>query len=90
MLLRTGELTIGVEAISRLRDVQAQLRAAQLKRTEANVARLVLLVAATHSNRRALAVAEGLIRAEFTVGTRLALSALVSGRDPGGDALIVA
>lgn len=90
MLLRNGELTIGVEAISRLRDVQAQLRAAQLKRRDANVSRLVLLVAATHSNRRALVAAEGLIRAEFTIGTRTALSAFASGRDPGGDAVILA
>lgn len=90
MLLRSGGVTIGVEAISRLRDVQAQLRAAQLKRHDANVTRLVLLVAATHSNRRALTVVEGLIRAEFTVGTRPALSALASGHDPGGDALVLA
>jgi len=90
MLLRSGELTIGVEAISRLRDVQAQVRAAQLKRHAANVTRLILLVAATHSNRRALAVAERLIRAEFTVGTRPAFAALSAGRDPGADALILA
>jgi hypothetical protein len=90
MLLWSGELTIGVEAISRLRDVQAQVRAAQLKRQDANVTRLVLLVAATHSNRRALALAERLIRAEFTIGTRPAFVALSAGLDPGGDALIQA
>ena len=90
MLLRNGELTIGVEAISRLRDVQAQLRAGQLKRQDGNVTRLVLLVAATHSNRSALAMAEGLIRAEFALDTRRAFSALAVGRDPGGDALVLA
>jgi hypothetical protein len=90
MLLLSGELTIGVEAISRLRDVQAQVRAAQLKRQDANATRLILLVAATHSNRRALAVAERLIRAEFTIGTGPAFVSLSAGRDPGGDALILA
>jgi transcriptional regulator with XRE-family HTH domain len=90
MLLWSGELTIGVEAISRLRDVQAQVRAAQLKRQDAKATRLILLVAATHSNRRALALAERLIRAEFTIGTGPAFVSLSAGRDPGGDALIVA
>ena len=90
MLLQSGELTIGVEAISRLRDVQAQVRAAQLKRHDARVTRLILLIAATHSNRRALALADRLVRAEFTLGTRPALVALSAGRDPGGDALILA
>ncbi|MGH2462418.1 MAG: helix-turn-helix domain-containing protein [Candidatus Limnocylindria bacterium] len=90
LLLRSGILTIGVEAISRLRDVQAQVRAAQPKRHDANVTRLILLVAATHSNRRALSAAERLVRAEFTLGTRPALVALAAGRDPGGDALVLA
>ena len=90
MLLLSGELTIGVEAISRLRDVQAQVRVAQLKRQDAKATRLILLVAATHSNRRALAVAERLIRAEFTIGTGPAFVSLSAGRDPGGDALILA
>jgi len=90
LLLWSGELTIGVEAISRLRDVQAQVRAAQLKRHDAKVTRLILLISATHSNRRALALVERLVRAEFTVGTRPAFVALSAGRDPGGDALILA
>jgi hypothetical protein len=89
MLLWSGGLTIGVEAISRLRDVQAQVRQAQLKRREAQVRRLVLLVAATHANRRALAAADALIRSDFTLGTRAAFAALAVGRDPGADALIL-
>jgi len=89
MLLRAGRLTIGIEAITRLRDVQAQVRAAQLKRREAGTQRLVLLVAATHANRRALSAAEALMRADFTVGTRPAMAALAAGRDPGGDALVL-
>lgn len=89
MLLGNGGLTVGVEAISRLRDVQAQVRAAQLKRREAGTQRLVLLVAATHANRRALSSADALLRADFTVGTRATLAALAAGRDPGADALIL-
>ncbi len=89
MLLRNRGVTVGVEAISRLRDVQAQVRAAQLKRRDAEVLRLVLLVAATHANRRALASAEAVVRTEFKIGTRSALGALAEGRDPGGDALVL-
>jgi transcriptional regulator with XRE-family HTH domain len=89
MLVWSEGMTIGVEAISRLRDVQAQIRQAQLKRSDAGVRRLVLLIAATHANRRALASADALIRSDFTLGTRAALNALAAGRDPGGDALIL-
>ena len=85
----TPGVSLGVEAITRLRDVQAQVRAAQLKRRDASVTRLVLLVAATHANRRALAAAEPLLRSDFTVGTRAALACLAMGTDPGGDALIL-
>jgi hypothetical protein len=78
-----------VEAITRLRDVQAQLRAAQLKRQDSGVSRLVLLLADTHANRTALASADPMIRASFPIGTRAAMAALTAGRDTGGDALIV-
>ena len=57
MVLRRGSVTMGVEAITRLRDVQAQVRAARLKKKDTGTTRLVLLVAATHANRRALAAA---------------------------------
>ena len=89
MLIESGNLAIGIEAISRLRDVQAQLRAIELKREAAGAQRLVLLVADTHANRRAIRDAGPLIRGAFTVGTRAALAALAAGRDPGGDALVV-
>lgn len=82
-------VTIGIEAITRLRDVQAQVRAAQLKRQHADTDRLILLIAATHANRRALAGTDALIRAAFPIGTRAGLGALATGRDPGADALIL-
>jgi hypothetical protein len=81
MLLTMDGLTIGVEAITRLRDVQAQLRSAQLKRRDAAVARLVLLVSATHANRHALSLAEALVRSDLTISPRAALAALAAGTD---------
>lgn len=89
MLLWSRGVTVGIEAITRLRDVQAQIRAAHLKRNDGNARRLVLLVAATHANRRALLGTEALVRADFSIGTRTAMAALAAGRDPGGDALIL-
>jgi hypothetical protein len=88
MVLRRGHLSVGVEAISRLRDVQAQVRAARLKQKDAQIQRLVLLIAARHANRRALAAA-GPMRADLALTTRDALTALGAGRDPGDDAIVL-
>ena len=89
MVIERAGVTVRIEAITRLRDVQAQVRAAQLKRRDAGATRLVLLIAATHANRRALAAVEPLLRSEFQLGTRAALAALAAGHDPGADALIL-
>ncbi|MGH2489863.1 MAG: helix-turn-helix transcriptional regulator [Candidatus Limnocylindria bacterium] len=88
MVLRRGNVVVGVEAITRLRDVQAQVRAARLKQKEAEITRLVLLVAATHANRRALAAA-GPMHAAFPLMTRSALAALGAGADPRDDAILL-
>jgi len=88
MALRVGEVTCGVEAITRLRDVQAQVRAARLKQRDDAVERLILLIGGGAANRRALAGAVAL-QAAFPVSPRAALRALAAGRDPGGDAIIL-
>lgn len=88
MVLRCGSVVIGIEAITRLRDVQAQVRAARLKQRDAEIQRLVLLIAATHANRRALAGA-GPTRAAFALSTRVTLAALAAGTDPGDDAVVL-
>jgi transcriptional regulator with XRE-family HTH domain len=88
MVLRRGSVAVGVEAITRLRDVQAQVRAARLKQKDTGTTRLVLLVAATHANRRALAAA-GPLHTAFPLTTRGALAALGAGTDPGDDAIVL-
>jgi transcriptional regulator with XRE-family HTH domain len=85
----TGPVTILVEAFTRLVDYQAQVRAAQLKRRDLGADRLLVLVAGTSSNRRAVRDAGRLAQLSVPVGTRRALAALADGRDPGGDALVV-
>lgn len=88
-LLSRGEVTIVVEAITRLSDVQAQVRAAQLKRRDIGATRLLLLVGGSTANRAALREAAPVMNAAFMTGTRRLLQALAEGHDPGRDCLIV-
>lgn len=89
VLLAAGKLRIAVEVVTRLSDLQAQLRAAQLKARDLGVGRLVVVVAGTHANRRALAVAQPTIFESFDLDSRRVLAALSAGRDPGRDAIVV-
>lgn len=79
-----------VEAIVRVADMQAQLRAMRLKTRDLGIERLLLVVADTHANRRLLAGVADVAALALPVGSRAALRSLRSGRVPPGDALIVA
>jgi uncharacterized protein YgbK (DUF1537 family) len=80
---------IAVEAWMRLSDLQAQARAAELKRRDLSADRLVILIADTPHNRRMVRAAERVIRQSFPLGTRAIMTALAAGRDPGGDGIVV-
>ena len=93
--LRAGDCRIAipesallVEAYTRLSDYQAQVRSARRKQADLGVTRLVLLLAATHANRRAIRDAGIVARDSFPLGTRATLAALAEGRDPGADAIV--
>lgn len=88
-LLRNESCTCAVEAITRFIDGQAQIRAARAKQRDINADRLILLVKATHANRRLLRDAGPVLADAFPVRTRKALEALAGGEDPGGDCLIL-
>lgn len=88
-LLTGPSTTIAVEAITRLRDAQAQLRAAALKQRDGNVPRLVLLINATQHNREALASAADVLATSFPLGTRATLAALSQGADPGDNGIVL-
>ena len=88
-LLMRGDVRIAVEAITRLRDAQAQLRAATLKQRDGRVDRLVLLVRKSDVNRRALATAGSVIATSFPLATRAALAALAAGEDPGDNGIVL-
>ena len=80
---------IAVEAWTRLDDLQAQVRAAELKRRDVGAQRLVMLVADTHHNRAAVRAGMESLRANFPLGTRAVLGALRTGRDPGADGIVL-
>jgi len=87
--LTSAAVTIVVEAITRLADAQAQARAAMLKKRDLRADRLILLVAATVANRRALREAGPDLTVAFPVGTSAALRTLACGQDLGADAIVV-
>ena len=88
-LLRGPTATIAVEAITRLRDAQAQLRDAARKQRDGVVPRLVILVAANHHNREALVSAREVLATAFPLGTRATLAALSQGMDPGDNGIVL-
>jgi len=83
------DCSILVEAITRFADWQAQTAAAARKKRDMGADRLILLVAATHANRRAAAEASAVAAdGSFPMRTKQALAALAAGSDPGADAIV--
>jgi hypothetical protein len=88
-LISMPGLRVLVEVITRLADFQAQLRAARRKVRDLNADRLILVVAATSTNRHAIRDTAAAVHDAFPIGTRAALQRLGAGEDPGGDALVL-
>ena len=89
VLLSRGQTQVAVEVITRIADVQAQVRAAQLKARDLGATRLVLVVAATHTNRRVLAATRRALIEAFDLDSRRVMAELAAGRDPGRDAIVM-
>ena len=88
-VLLEGSCRIAVEVVTRLRDLQAVLRASQLKQRDIGADRLIIVVSGTHANRRALAEARSTLIQAFDLDTQRTLACLARGEDPGRDAIIV-
>lgn len=88
-VLTNGGATVAVEAITRLHDVQAQLRAITVKQRDGGIGSLVLLLAATHANRRSLASAADLLTTTFPFGSKATLAALEAGEAPTANGLVL-
>jgi transcriptional regulator with XRE-family HTH domain len=79
---------IGVEGETALDDIQAVERRVALKRRDGNVDHVILLVADTPRNRRALAAAPAAF-GDLPLRTREILAALRDGRNPGGSGIVI-
>jgi transcriptional regulator with XRE-family HTH domain len=89
ILMVSDAARIAVEVITRVSDVQAQIRAAQLKARDIGATRLILVVAGTHANRRVLRAVRTALVAGFDLDTRRLLADLAAGRDPGRDGIVM-
>lgn len=89
VILSAPGCRILVEIITRLADFQAQVRAARLKHRDLRTDRLIVVVAATTTNRRVLREIGPAANEAFPLATRPALEALAAGRDPGADAIVL-
>jgi transcriptional regulator with XRE-family HTH domain len=93
--LRSGDALITdtdwdalVEAETHLGDIQLIERRSSAKQRDLGAERLILLVADTRHNREVIRLHREL-RERFPVDARTCLRELGSGRDPGGDCLLV-
>ncbi len=79
---------IGVEAETVLDDLQALERRLALKRRDGDVDHVILLIADTARNRRALRSAPAAF-ADLPLRTREVMAALGQGRDPGASGIVI-
>jgi transcriptional regulator with XRE-family HTH domain len=84
-----GPCRIGVDAETRIRDLQAVDRRVMLKLRDSGLDRAIILVPDTRSNRVMLASTAQSLQPNYPIPGHLALDALRHGRDPGGNAIIV-
>lgn len=84
-----GPVSIGVEAETRIRDLQALVRAITAKQRDSGVQRAVLVVSGSRANRDILRSHLPALRATFPLGTREVLAALADGRDPAASGIVV-
>ncbi|MGH2406815.1 MAG: helix-turn-helix transcriptional regulator [Candidatus Limnocylindrales bacterium] len=80
---------IGVEAETRLRDVQATARRIGLKARDGEVDHFVLLLGDTKRNREELAAARKSLRDAFPMDMRVVLARLGAGEDPGSSGIVI-
>ena len=89
VVLRAAGLLVAVEVITRLTDLQAQLRLARLKARDIGATRLVIVVAGTHANRRVVDEARSALLGAWDLDARRVLATLAAGRQPDRDAIVL-
>jgi hypothetical protein len=89
VFVTAGDVRIAVEVITRLGDVQSQIRAAQLKARDIGASRLILVIADTHANASVVRLLQPTLVPAFDLDTRRVMRELSYGRDPGRDAIVM-
>jgi transcriptional regulator with XRE-family HTH domain len=87
-LILESEFDAMVEAETHIDDVQAVVRRARAKQRDLGCRRLILLLSDSRHHRDLLRRHPELLE-EFPVAVRVGLRALVEGRDPGGDMIVL-
>jgi len=85
----SGPGTVGVDAETRLYDIQAVQRRCEAKARDSGVDRVVLLVARSRHNVRVLKEHREALRSTFPLDTRLVLAALGEGRLPDESGIVL-
>lgn len=86
-MLKGADISIGIEGETRPTDMQELGRRLGLKKRDGGVDRLILVLADTTWCRPLIRL--NALEAAFPIPGRVALKALVEGRDPGGDAIVL-
>jgi transcriptional regulator with XRE-family HTH domain len=84
-----GTMPVGLEAEMRLRDAQAVDRKIALKQRDGGIDVVILLIADTHANRRALAAVGPALGERFPLRTRAVLEALGDGVVPPASGIVL-
>jgi len=85
----TLDRVVGIEAETHLTDLQALERRLALKKRDAHLDRLVLLVADTKHNREVLGIHREALRSGFPLDTRGMLAHLGRGLAPPADGIVI-
>ncbi len=88
-VIHRGLLRVAIEIITRLVDVQAQVRAANLKLEASGIDRMILVLPTSRHNREALAVAAPTLGPAFPLGSRAVLRDLRAGRLPRANGVLL-
>ena len=84
-----GPGSIGIDAETRLHDIQALQRRIEAKWRDSGVDRVVLLVASTRHDRRVLSEHREALRSTFPADTPEIVASLRQGRLPGSNGIVV-
>jgi len=87
-VLRGAEV-IGIDAETRLRDIQALQRRSELKWRDSGVDKVVLVVAATKHNRAILREHRAALTSTFPLDTAAVMVALGAGEAPGSNGIVI-